>query len=318
MLLLVGNIVNWWLNRGLITLEADPMPLSEVIRTFERQGGITLKTSIDSSTPVTLSLYRVPVMEALDTLSVRLDARLQVAYVFGPSRSEIQSFLGQWTSGKPPEDWERYSRPTPPLMAPGTEDIVFDPRRDIVRISVSTPSELQKVLEASSQKVEAALYTPKSWNPAVTSLPSITAASKYFPKLASKVGGETEEVFLLSIRDRGNGGGGGDRPRFGGGGGFPRMDPAAMEERLLDRIEQLPEEKQPEAKKWLAEQKERFSQMAGLTPEQRREKFRELMDNPAAQEQMEERQAARDAKRSPAQRRDRAKAYVDRKAGASR
>jgi hypothetical protein len=314
-LLFSANLLYWWISGwGLITLNANPKPLKDVIRIFERQGGVTIKTNLDPETPVTLSLHRAPLLEALDILATRVEARCRLAYILGPNRNDLNAYLNAWSANQPPADWSELYRPMPPLLIPGTEDITFDPRVDQVNITNSAAKDFQSIVKLASPQIDAALLYPTSWNPPVNARPANAQVGKFFSKLSSQAGGQSEELFLLSKRDRPNGppGEGGPR-RFGGG---EPMDPGAMESRLADRIARLPVDQQAEAQTWLNDQKKLWTEIQALPPEQRMEKIREEMQKPEVQDRMEEQRSKRDSQRTPQQRRDRMKNYVDRRAAA--
>src|ERR1043166_8954762 len=66
-LLVVFSIVYWvWSNWGLITVDVNGKPLSEVIRSIEKQGHIVLKTNMDAAKPVSMHVFKVPLTEALE------------------------------------------------------------------------------------------------------------------------------------------------------------------------------------------------------------------------------------------------------------
>lgn len=75
----------------------------------------------------------------------------------------------------------------------------------------------------------------------------------------------------------------------------------------------LPPEERTAAQKALEEQKKQWDEMQKLSPEERRAKMQQMMDDPAVQEKMEEIAAKRDSRSSPEKRRERYKNYADRK-----
>ncbi|MEI6493162.1 MAG: hypothetical protein WCO94_11490, partial [Verrucomicrobiota bacterium] len=58
---------------GLITLDFKNAPVSKVIASIQRQGHVRIGTNVPPETPVTIQMKRVPLMDALETLSVRVE-----------------------------------------------------------------------------------------------------------------------------------------------------------------------------------------------------------------------------------------------------
>ena len=74
--LVVANFAyHWWRDRGLITIHSENSPASKVVRDLEKQGGITFKTNVPPETPVRMNVDKVPLVEAIETLSTVLEAR---------------------------------------------------------------------------------------------------------------------------------------------------------------------------------------------------------------------------------------------------
>ena len=82
-------------------------------------------------------------------------------------------------------------------------------------------------------------------------------------------------------------------------------------------INKLPAAERAAALKEQEERKAFFESMRDLTPEQRDAKMQDFMSQPQNQERMDNATAARDSRRSPQQRMQRAKKYLDRKAQAT-
>ena len=102
----------------------------------------------------------------------------------------------------------------------------------------------------------------------------------------------------------------------GGAGG----DDAAMEkmmramgDRMQAAIDQMPAEKRAKAQAEFDEGKKFFESMKDLTPDQRRAKMEEKMQDPATQEKMFSGMAKRDAMKTPQQRSDRFRDYIQNK-----
>ena len=82
---------------------------------------------------------------------------------------------------------------------------------------------------------------------------------------------------------------------------------------MESRIAQMPPDQQAAAKAELDRQQALWQEIRELPEEQRREKMRELMADPANQERMENRAASRDSRRTPQQRLERYRRYATRK-----
>jgi hypothetical protein len=136
----------------------------------------------------------------------------------------------------------------------------------------------------------------------------------------SAANGKYQEVFLLQGRgerrdaDRGNRGEDGGRPPgadFGGRDGF-----AARDERIQNEINKLPQDQRLAAQQDYDTRKKFFEEMRNLTPEQRRQRMEDWMNNPANQDKMENAQNDRDSRNSPDQRTARAGNYLSRASAA--
>jgi hypothetical protein len=90
-----------------------------------------------------------------------------------------------------------------------------------------------------------------------------------------------------------------------------------MEERTQAEIKKLPAGQREAALKEHEERKAFFEEMRNLTPEQRESRMQEFMSQPQNQDRMENAQAASESRRSPQQRVQRAKKYLERKAQAT-
>jgi hypothetical protein len=214
--------------------------------------------------------------------------------------------------------------PAPPV---GEEpEIMPDPRMDPWEVKPPKEPTLQSYLQQASRSVAASFVVPDGFNPAVTSAPSSGPISKSLPQLVSAAKGKYEEVFLLQgeRRERPEGEGrdrrrGDDGPRFAGNfgdGGRPPggFDREAMEERIQNEINKLPPAKRAAVQQEHDERRKFFEEMRNLTPEQREAKIQDFMNDPANQARMEDGMNARESRRSPQQRKDRAQSYMQRKA----
>ena len=115
-------------------------------------------------------------------------------------------------------------------------------------------------------------------------------------------------------RERGEG-----EPRFAGNfgeGGRRSFDPSAMDERIQNEINKLSGPDRAAAEAELARRKQMMDSMKDLTPEQRRQRFQDMMNNPDMQDKMDSQKAAQENRNSPAQRESRASSYLGRMASA--
>ncbi len=323
LLLLAGNIA-WhvWGNWGLITVRAENRPLAEVIRSIEKQGGVTIRTDLDLNATVRMHVEKVKLAEALETLSTLTDARWRLAYLVAPDKGAIDAALGTFAAGQKVEGWKSLSIPVPTI---GDEPAVLpDPRADAWEVKPAAEPKLQAYLQQAARTVSASFIYPNDWNPDVSAPPKSGPIAKALPRLAKAAQGQYEEIFLLQGSGRGgpDGGGDDDGPRFasfdGGRGGFDRERGSRedFEQRMQAEINKLPAAERAVAQKEHDERRQMFEGMRDLTREQRMARMQEIMSDPAMEERMEKGQAARDARRSPEQRAQRARKYNERKQAA--
>lgn len=328
LLLVIGNVAAYyWRSWGLITVHANNRPLSEVIRSIEKQGRVTIKTNLDLNKPVQMHVTKVALGEALETLSVLTESRWRLTYIVAPDKGAIGGVLANITAGQRPEGWKMLFVPAPPFGA--EPEVLPDPRTDPWEVKPAKEPNLQAYLQQASRNVSASFLVPDNYNPAVNSAPGSGPIGKALPKLVSAAKGNYEEVFVLQgdRRDRAEGEDrerrrGDDGPRlagnFGDGGRPPGgFDRDAMEERIQNEINKLPAADRAAAQKEHDERKKFFEEMKDLTPEQREAKMQDFMNDPANQARMEDGLNARDSRRSPQQRKDRAQSYLQRKAAMS-
>lgn len=91
------------------------------------------------------------------------------------------------------------------------------------------------------------------------------------------------------------------------------MNPEWIAQRAEAAIAQLPKEAQAAAKAELDEMRQFWTDVRSLPEDQRRAKMQEFFSRPDVQEKMAARQEARDNRRTPEQREQRMKSYVERK-----
>jgi hypothetical protein len=330
--LLIVCVWKWIAGWGLVTVHVAGQPLSKVIRSIERQGGIEIVTSADPTTSVTMDVDKVPPADAVDTLAAQLDGSWSVAYVTGATKADVAAGVVALGSGERNGDFRMFGFGMGGgggMFDPG--DTTIDPRKVSWTVSVSEDKQLHSYLEQVTMKTGVMALAPSAWNPSVTQTPSNGKASSAIRSLVHSVRGEVKEVFVIRVwnreqfADRGDGGqrgnnDGGGRMEGGFGGGGPggpggrqQFRPEWMEERAMARIAQLPAAEQEQAKKDFQEMRDFFQKMQSLPEDQRRAEMDKFFNNPAVQERMMDRMMARDAKRSPESRADRFRRYVERK-----
>lgn len=329
-LLLVANVAWHLYSRwGLITVQVDNRPLAQVLRSIEKQGGVTIRTDIPGDTPVTMHVHLVNLHEALETLSAVTECRWRLAYVFGPDKGAIATLLGTVAAGQRPDGWKTASYPLPPV-GDIEANLPPDPRADRWTVKDVPTKTAQDYLEQGARSVSAAFVFPETWNPAIASAPSSGKVSSVASKLAARAGGAEQEVILLlrgpqspDVAETDD-----ESPRFNrgprnwlsnkpGAGGSALAGLAAfagMEERVRAEIDKLPPVPRTAALAELEERKAFMLSLQGLTPEQRRAKFEDLMNQPGMQERMDQQRLDREARQTPAQRQARAQKYQDRRA----
>ena len=312
---------------GLITLNFKDAPLAKVIASIERQGHVRVATNVPPETLVTVQLTRVPLMEALETLSVRVQGELRAVVVGAPTKTQVASAVEELKSGKPSDQWTINWFPSMGMLAGTTP---ADPRLLQVNPEVGDKNDLHSALQQVSMKSGIMTAVPQGWNPDVKMPASSSKASDMAKQIIRSSGGYSEESFLIIAREARNGPPGpdrpgqqaggpeGDRPGQPGGGGPPRflregMNPAWLAQRAEAAIAQLPAAERAAAKADFDIMRKFWEEVRALPEEERRAKMEEFFNRPEVQEKMEERQAANDARRTPAQRQQRMKNYVQRK-----
>lgn len=309
---------------GLITIDAENQPLWDVVASIERQGRITLRSSIAPETPVTMHVKRVPLAEVLETLSVALDANWRLQYVLAPDEASLNAALATSPAGRPPEGWKNFFYPLPQMFG-SEEPLLVDPRTDRWETVAPAEKTLQAYLENAARSVNASFWLPETWNPSIANAPGSGEIRPAVFKLAKQARGQITEIFVLSSFGRNRGGGPRNeenRPvqnsvenRVQGGGG-PRFDEAraqAMAERVKAEIAKMPAAERAQAQQEFDQQRVFWEQLRNLPQEERRAKMEEFFNDPKMQARWENREAQRDARRTPEQRFDRYKNYVQRR-----
>jgi hypothetical protein len=316
-LLAVLVIWRWVAGWGLVTVNFVEAPLGKVIAAIERQGRVKVATNAPLDTRVTLQLRNAPVFDALDTLAVRMDGDLRLMYVVAPDRAQTLAGLGALTSSGRPEGWKMFSAG---FGGGDFGDSIPDLRKISLKPSPMEDRSLHAMLEQSSQKTGVSFLAPETWNPILGHLPKAGGISQVAGRLAKAAKGQVLEVAVIRVRPPsgdGNSGGMAGRGEWDGTrGGRNRPNPEWMAERAEARIALLPQAEQEEARKDFGEMQKFWSEVRALPEDQRRAKIEEVMSRPEVQDRMEDRMAARDEKRSPDQRANRYKRYLDRKQAA--
>lgn len=317
--LVLGVVVwRWIANWGLVTCNFKDAPLSKVIKSIEWQGGVTIVTNADLSKPTSLILDHVPVAEALDTLSLRMDGDARLAFVAAPTAKEVKAVLAAFSSNNNPGGWTVFTSGWGGGPGGAFSDTPIDPLKITWKITETKDKNLQTILDQGAQKTGSLFAVPKDWNPTLTSLPSGGKVAKVARSLISKANGSVEQVFLITVR--GNRDRGENRrpeptvfsPAWDGNRRGGNQD--WMAERVKAQIAALPADQQADAQKQVDEMRALFESVRNLPEDQRRAKFEEVMNRPDVQEKMQDRMENRDAKRTPQQREDRYRQYIQRKA----
>jgi hypothetical protein len=314
---------------GLVTIQADGAPISTVLRSIEKQGGIQLRSNLSPETPVTMHVTKVPLLHALEVLAANTDTSWNVSYFSAPDHQSIETVIASISSGQQPEGWKRFSTFGPGMRGQGddSEQGVSDPREEVWKPKVSTENALHAYLEQAALMTSARFWAPETWNPNVTKTPSEDELEDAIPKLAKAAGGQAVEIFLLTSRPQMREPGSGEqesgltrarRDRSGQRGEPPtEAQRQALEERALARIEQLPEEKRAAARAEHEVRKKFREELSQLSPEERRAKMQERMEaamnNSEMAARMENGSAKRGAMQSAEQRTERYRDYLNRK-----
>ena len=316
MVLVLAAVWYFWPD-GLITLDFNNAPVSKVIASVERQGHVRIGTNVPPETPVTIHMKKVTLMDALETLSVRVEGEVRVVFAGASTKAQAAAALVELASGKRSDQWAIAWFPSMGMPAGDTPP---DPRSLAVKPEAGEKKDLQSALQQVAMKSGVMTAVPTDWNPEAK-MPSKTApAASIVKQLISSTGGQVQESFLIIARggrDRAQGGppDGGDRGGPPGGQRFGRegMNPEWMAQRAEAAIAQLPPEERQAAKADFDSMKKTFDEIRALPDDQRRAKMEEVMNRPDVQEKMAARQDARDSRQSPMQREQRMKAYLARK-----
>jgi hypothetical protein len=293
-ILVVANFAwRWWTQRGLITIDADKAPLSEVVRKIGKQGGIEFVTNASPETTITMHVRKVPLLRALEVLAINSGGSWTAAYLAAPDKKTIRGVLDDFEAGGQIAGWKKFFVPMPPMGGFGGAG---DPREEMWQTSTVGEGTLQAYLQQGAQKVGAQFWAPEEWNPSIAKTPGASTPRKVVSELASAGGGKSEEVFLLNmpVRATGTAEGSQDGPPRGSDGSFARSGPpaggpprggppdeatrVAMEARARAQIDKLPADKKAAALDEFEKRKAFFESLAKLTPEERQAKIRERIE----------------------------------------
>jgi hypothetical protein len=309
-LLLAFAVVHYiWANWGLVTVHAREVPLGKVIASIQRQGHAHIATDMPLDTPVTMDVDKVPVTDALETLSINTDSRWHLVFLAAPDKSAIKTAELTWFGGQKPDDWTLLSFGFGGNMFSGDESTAPpDPRGDLWNPKTAAPAPVQTFFGEAVQATNASFAFPTAWNPTVSKVPASGEVGKIAPKLISLAGGKYDQVFLVSKNVRR-----GPRPD---GTAAIQPDLDLLAERAQNQINRLPPDQRGDAQAAFdAEQNFRKS-LAGLSDADRAQAWAQHMQDPNVQQQMANRMDAQDARMNHDQRMQRIQNYVNRKMAA--
>jgi hypothetical protein len=323
-----------WLGWNLITIDANGASIATVIGSIEKQAGIRLRTNLPSETTVTMHVRKASLLHALEVLAASTDANWNVTYVTAPDKGSIENALAGISSGKMPEGWKRFAAPGMRGPAAEFDQGVSDPRQDPWKAKPASEGTLHAYLQQAAFMTTAQFWAPEVWNPNVPTPPKEAPLHSGVPKLAKAVHGYSAEVFVLRGRPQMRDIAATDqepetpnadaaaRVNRGRAGGPPSEEMRqALEERLRAQIDRLPKEQRTAALAELDERKKFFEEISLLSPEERRAKMAERMEQAMSNAEVVARMEAGSTKRSAMQTADqraqRSKSYLDRKRQAS-
>jgi hypothetical protein len=337
-LVAVWNIISGW---GLVTVHVREVPLPKVIASIQSQSGAVIETNADAALTVSMDVDRVTPAEAVAVLSDRIDANWRIIYVLAQNAPAIAPAIEALKAGeRRPKDWKTFSAGGRQGFMNAASEVIPDPRDIQWNISPMDEKKLQSFLDQFSQKTGVTALVPEAWNPDILKTPKNGKARSAVPALAKAAGGSSKELFFIS-----KGGGrpqdgertAGDQPPgdFGGdaGGGPPRRGAPAdgnadagktrseantewAKERLEAQIALLPKSEQAAARADQEMMQKTFQELRNLPPDQRQAKMEQVMNDPAVQDRMAAAQERRESSRSPEQRANRYRGYVERKQAA--
>ena len=165
--LIVANIVSYFYsNWDLITIKAHEEPLGQIVRSIERQGWVKIYTDLDLTQPVSMYVDKVPLAEAMETLTANLGGtggggggnpapggsangaagaggaargggfggggQWKLGFFVAPTYSQVKEEIHAFESGATDDDTKIYSFPTSLTMLASDSDMpAADPRHQI-------------------------------------------------------------------------------------------------------------------------------------------------------------------------------------------
>jgi hypothetical protein len=315
--LLVANIA-WrvWAEWGLITIDADNAPISQVALRISKQAGVRIVSNAPADATVTIHVHKAPLVHALQVLANNTGASWTVGYLTAANKADIETALATFSSGDELTGWKKFLLPAPPMPGMGAGG-VSDPRVERWDASPAADGKLQAYLDQASQAVNAQFWAPVEWNPAIARAPGSGRVGDVVRKLAKAAHGQSAEVILLvsPVQNAAPatmaGGPPGPRGTDGGmaGGGPPGGMPndamrAAIEKRMRASIDALPADKRKKALAEFEDRKKFFDALMQLPPEERAQKMQEHMEQVMQSGEMDKRFTQMDAMHTVEQRAD--------------
>ncbi len=272
LLVLVGILASGVLAPRTITINASGMPLAEVIRSFEHQGKIHIRSNLDPATPVTLQLVRAPVLNALRALGGAVRAEFRIAYAFAPNSKALNDSLESWEKGAFQGTWFQLQGPMvgPPKVHPKVDEWVVEPETD---------GTIAAYLEQASVHTGLCIMLSGDGAIPVAKPPASGTVDRVLRSLAKSSGMKCKECAMLIARGEG-GPGGPDHPRGPGGGPPPPPPPGGTRDQngggppnpheivafLKSRIGELPANRRAEANEKIAEMEALLETLKELPP----------------------------------------------------
>jgi hypothetical protein len=295
---LLGMVFHYfWSRWGLITFHSKDTSLGKVIHSIEKQGHVTIRTNLDPNKPVFMNVDYVSLNEAMETLATVMDARWRLTYVLGPDKGTVAGALSEFESGNRDEAWKHLYVPLSGFGSGEQTEALPDPRKDPWVVKPASESTLQAYLEQAARNVSASFWVQETYNPAVKSAPRGGEIRSSLSRLASASNSKYAEVIILQGSNR-------------------QADRPPMDERLQNEINKMTGDQRKAAEAERDRRKRLLAEMKDLTPEQRQQRFQDMMNNPETQDKMQAQQDQRNNRNSPNQRISRGNGYMGRMAAA--
>ena len=216
-LLVLAAVWYFWPD-GLITLDFKNAPVTKVIASIERQGHVRIGTNVPPETPVTIHMKKVCLMDALETLSVRVEGSLRAVFAGASTKAQAAAALEELASGKRSDQWAVAWFPSMGMLGTDTPP---DPRFLAVKPEAGEKNDLQSALAQVAMKSGVMTAVPRDWNPDAKMPANTAPAASIVRQLINSSGGQVQESFLIVARGGRSGGpggpDGGDRAGQAGG-----------------------------------------------------------------------------------------------------